>query len=797
MKKFLIGMTALLLAYAPGSADNVKWRTEKLTRGVVAIPQSSNGSSYLVSWRMLDTDDDYTTFDVIKDGEVVKSDINNSTNYFDIQGSPTTTYRIVTKQHGEPVDTTEAITPWADIYMQLRLDRPAGGTFHDVEYSYAPNDCSAADADGDGEYELVVKWEGVVADNSQGGFTSPTIFDCYKLDGTKLWRIDMGHNIRSGPHYVPFLFYDFDADGKAEFIVKTAPGTIDGTGKYVSEAATDETIRATDNTKEHLNGGGQVMYGPEFLTVFNGETGAAIHTVYYNPNRGCFVGGAPQLRTDIWGDDYANRSERYLATVAYLDGPQGRASAVMCRGYYTRAYLWAVDFDGTHLTTRWRHASLSPKTVMTTDQENGKDVRQYDRAIYEGATTNFTAYAQGNHNLSAGDTDGDGRDEIIYGSAAIDDDGTLMWNTGLGHGDAMHMGDLMPDHPGLEVFSVHEWGPFGMHISDAATGELLVHKTGGGDTARGMAADVAPSRGSEYWYFGDGNMYTADGSVVGNSMSYIFRIYWDGDVYDELLSDVSRHNQPFLEKFNVGRVLVGGKQVYEHGYNVTCNGTKGTPCLTADLFGDWREEMIFYNNEDKQTLNIFSTSSISGARVPCLMLDHTYRLAIAWQNVGYNQPPHLGYYLPDATQARFTYSPESLTEQEITLGDSLSPVTFHYNNCTGATLSVIRPDETPEDASGTAYNLEKDARLCQMTLTGKPDAAGTWQFVLKSIASSNGIAHSDTIRVKVNSPVGIESVEAEDDAEENDTIYDLLGRRVEHPTQPGVYIKGKKKIVIR
>lgn len=801
MKNFLIGMTALLLASAPCSADNTKWRTEKLTRGVVAIPQSSSGSSYLVSWRMLDTDDDYTTFDVIKNGTVVKSDINSSTNYLDTQGSRTATYRIVTKHHGIPVDTTDAITPWADVFMQLRLDRPADGTFHDVDYHYAPNDCSAADVDADGEYELVVKWQpSAEADNAHGGFTGPTIFDCYKLDGTKLWRIDMGHNIRSGAHYVPFLFYDFDGDGRAEFIVKTAPGTIDGTGKYVSEAATDENIRKTDNTKEHLNAGGQVMSGPEFLTVFDGQTGAAIHTIYYNPNRGCFVGGAPELRSDIWGDDYANRSERYLATVAYLDGPQGKASAVMCRGYYTRSYLWAVDFDGTHLATRWRHASLSPRTVMTTEGTGSKDIREYDRATYADAPI-YTAYGQGNHNLTVGDTDNDGCDEIIYGSAAIDHDGTLLWSTGLAHGDAIHMGDLMPDRPGLEVFQIHEDPPYGMHICDAATGELLIHKTGGGDTARGMAADVMNKRGYEFWYFGDSNMYNVDGSVTGNSMSYIFRIYWDGDVYDELLSDVSRHNQPFLEKYGVGRLLIGGKQVYEYGYNVTCNGTKGTPCLSADLFGDWREEMIFYNNEDKQTLNIFSTSTPSGARVPCLMLDHTYRMAITWQNAGYNQPPHLGYYLPDATQPRFTYSPESLTEQEITLGDSLSPVTFHYNNCTGATLSkVIRPDETTEDASSPAYKLEKDARLCQMTLTGKPSAAGTWQFILSSTGSSNGMVASDTIRVKVVDPLGIESITAEDTGigmEEDNTLYDLLGRKVIRPAHPGVYIKGKKKIIIR
>ena len=260
---------------------------------------------------MLDTDDDYTTFDVLRNGELVASDINSSTNFLDTKGSKTAKYSIVTKRNGEKVSTTEAIMPWQNIYNTLKLDRPDGGTFHDSEYTYSPNDCSVADVDGDGNYEIVVKWEpSNPADNSQGGFTGPTIFDCYKIleaDGKmtaqKLWRIDMGHNIRSGPHYVPFLFYDFDGDGKAEFIVKTGPGTKDGLGNYITDAADEDVIRATDNEKEYLNGGGQVMYGPEFLTVFSGQDGHAIHTIYYNPNRGCFVGGAPELRTDLWGDD--------------------------------------------------------------------------------------------------------------------------------------------------------------------------------------------------------------------------------------------------------------------------------------------------------------------------------------------------------------------------------------------------------------------------------------------------------------------------------------------------------------
>ena len=763
---------------------------EKLNRHVMAVPQSASGSNYLVSWRMLDTDDDYTTFDVIKNGTVIASDINNSTNYLETKGSKTAKYQIVTKHNGEVVSTTEPITPWQDVYATMTLDRPADVTFHDKTNNYSPNDCSVADADGDGNLELLVKWEpSYPADNSQGGFTGPTFFDCYKIieaDGKltaqKLWRIDMGHNIRSGPHYIPFLFYDFDGDGKAELIVKTGPGTIDGTGRYVSDAADENAIRSVDNTKEYLNGGGQVMYGPEFLTVFNGETGSAVHTVYYNPNRGCFVGGSPEGRFDIWGDDYGNRSERYLATVAHLDASQPtHASAVMCRGYYTRSYLWAVDFNGEKLSTRWRHASLSNKTVLTHDSQGNKDVRTYTKATYAG-TTHCTAYSQGNHNISVADVDGDGMDEIIYGSAAIDHDGTLLWSTGLNHGDAIHVGDLMPDRPGLEVFQIHEDPPFGMHICDAATGELLIHMTGDGDTARGIAADFTPERGYEFCYFGDGNMYNAPtGAIVGGASAQNFRIYWDGDIYDEILNDKGGgHNQPFLEKYNGGDLVVDGKRLFEHGYTTSCNGTKTSPCLQADIFGDWREELIFFNGSDKTTINIFSTALKTEARVPCLMFDHVYRMGIAWQNVGYNQPPHLGYYLPNATAARFTLDDINI---------------IHYVNCTGAQIvSVTAPDGTTSETLPDGVTMDQNTRLCNLVFNGLESAQGQWLITLSSIGSGNGTETIETFTLKFGELTGIEEI-TDNRSANRDDLYDLSGRRVKTPVQNGIYISNGKKVV--
>ena len=786
-----ISALALVMALQTAIAQEV------LQRHVMVVPKSESGSNYLVSWRMLDTDDDYTTFDVLRNGEVVASDINNSTNFLDTKGSKTAQYSIVTKKKGVEVETSEPVKPWQGIYNTLKLDRPAGGTFHDSEYTYSPNDCSVADVDGDGRYEIVVKWEpSNPADNSQGGFTGPTVFDCYKIieaGGTmtaqKLWRIDMGHNIRSGPHYVPFLFYDFDGDGKAEFVVKTGPGTKDGLGNYITEAADEDVIRATDNTKEYLNGGGQVMYGPEFLTVFSGQDGHAIHTVYYNPNRGCFVGGAPELRTDLWGDDYANRSERYVATVAHLDAANPtHASAVMCRGYYTRSYLWAVDFDGAKLSTRWRHASISSKTAMKTTGNGEKDVRTYAHATYPNS--NFTtAYAQGNHNLSCADVDGDGMDEIIYGSAAIDHDGNLLWSTGLCHGDAIHVSDLMPDRPGLEVFQIHEDPPFGMHVCDAATGELLIHMTGDGDTARGIAADFTEERGQEFSYFGNGSLYNAPtGSIVGGAPEQNFRIYWDGDIYEEIFNGIGNyHNQPYLVKYNQGRIGVDGRNLYQLGYSVTCNGTKNSPCLQADIFGDWREEIIVFNNEDKQTLNIFSTAHETAARVPCLMTDHVYRLGISWQNSGYNQPPHLGYYLPDSTAARFKV-------------ETTSPITLHYNNCKGATvIKAVLADGS--EISPDNVVLIQDEKLCNLTVSGNAADMDLAQLVLQPVTPSNGLDNTVTVNLGDVDPSGIEEVQGSgfkvQGSMDDNIIYDLSGRRLNNANIHGVYIKNGNKYVIR
>ena len=641
---------------------------EKLDRGLVALPANS-GSGNFVSWRVLGTDDNNTRFDLVRNGTTIATDLEIS-NYKDASGNSSSEYQVITKINGETISTSDPVKAWGEVYKKLKLDRPATGA---QGGTYSPNDCSVGDVDGDGEYEIFVKWDPSNSkDNSQSDKTDNVYLDCYKLDGTKLWRIDLGVNIRAGAHYTQFQVYDYDGDGKAEMMCKTAPGSKDGQGNYVNQAATDEIIKAANNTKDHRTSAGRINSGHEYLTIFNGETGAAIHTIAYYPNRNAKAELSEAAGTYNWDDrsgkndkgDYGNRGERYLAATAYLDGPDHNPSGIFCRGYYTYAHIWAVDFDGQQLKTRWLHSSDSRTTYkwMTPDENNPQRLTSKTlkgNTCYSGLNR-YTMYANGNHNMSIADVDFDGKDEIIWGSAALDDDGKMLYSVGFGHGDAIHLADLDPDRPGLELFDVHEEkGNYAWDIHDAATGEILF-KGGpkGQDNGRGLAADiVSNNRGYEFWSSYGGPENAADRNqnpfsaqtgkqVISQKASMNFRIYWDGDMQDELFdgTNISHWNGSSYTTTALGN----------YNASQSCNGTKATPNLLADLFGDWREEVILWSANDNATLNIFTTNTPTPYRVPTLMHDHTYRMGICWQNTAYNQPPHLGYYLPDYINGKLT-----------------------------------------------------------------------------------------------------------------------------------------------
>lgn len=654
-----------------GASKVFSWGTpasqmEKLTRGLVALPEM-NGKGNVLTWRLMGNEGlgvmQQVKFDIYRNGACIASD-RTLNNFTDADGNASDTYYIKVKKDGAEVETSETVARWSRIYKTVKLDRPA--TDATTKATYTPNDMSAADLDGDGNYELIVKWDpNNSKDNSQSGITGNVLIDAYKMDGTKLWRIDLGRNIRAGAHYTQFMVYDFDGDGKAELMCKTAPNSRDGAGEYVNQATDDENIKKANNTKSWLTSSGYVDGGQEYLTVFDGVTGKAINTIAYNPNRNAKSELSEAQGTFNWAvgktDNHGyNRGERYLAAVAYLDGPDSNASAIFCRGYYAYAYIWAVDFDGSRLIPRWLHRSDADNkySVVTYDAAGNGTSKSYTPGATTSGGGSKTMFGNGNHNMTIADVDGDGRDEIIWGSASLDNDGTLLYATGFGHGDAIHLGKMIPDSEGLQVFQVHEEkGTYAWDLHDAATGEILLKNGPAGiDNGRGMAADVmASNRGYEFWSGADSNVRAcAGGATLGSKRPAVnFRIYWDGDLQDEMfdghLNSGNGQCAAAIEKLvsTSSNVTLLSLSKEEYGSGQSCNWTKATPCLQADIIGDWREELILWDLNDPSIINIYSSNVPTTYAIPTLMHDHTYRMAVAWQNTAYNQPPHLGIYLPD------------------------------------------------------------------------------------------------------------------------------------------------------
>lgn len=591
--------------------DYSRLKREKLGRGVVAVRE--NPSEVALSWRYLSSDPISTSFNIYRNGQKIAEVPASTGTFYRDTYSGTDAARYTVKAVVDGVESDQlsghySLPANAPIgYIDIPLNKPADGvTPAGDTYTYSANDASMGDVDGDGEFEIILKWNPSNAhDNAHDGYTGNVIFDCYRLTGEHLWRIDLGHNVRAGAHYTQFMVFDLDGDNCAEVVMKTSDGTVDGRGKIIGDATAD--YREEGFTSDEFPGRtprnqGRILTGNEYLTVFNGHTGAAMKTIDYAPARGNLAD---------WGDTRANRSDRFLACVAYLDGIH--PSVVMCRGYYTRAVLAAFDWDGKELKERW---------------------------IFDSNTAGNEAYAgQGNHNLRVGDVDGDGCDEIIYGSCAIDHNGEGLYSTRMGHGDAMHLMQFAPDMQGLQVWDCHENHRDGSSFRNAATGEVLFQVKSKMDVGRCMAADVDPRhKGVEMWSLDSGGIRDIQGKVIRpsiDSFSVNMGLWWDGDLLRELL-DKNR-----VTKYDWEEDVCRPIMIFNGATSI--NGTKANPCLQGDLVGDWREEVLL-RAEDDSSLRLYVTRIPTVYRFHTFLEDPVYRISIATQNVAYNQPTQPGFY---------------------------------------------------------------------------------------------------------------------------------------------------------
>jgi rhamnogalacturonan endolyase len=679
-----VAMTATMSSFAlPANAAEVKTpqyqtntrQMEKLNRGLIAVKTTADTRGQAVngvylSWRLLgDESLENQAFDIYKNGtKIHTTGVHDATNWIDTSGTASDKYKVV--KAGEDASKETEVTPTSNnncaksnevgngnseknsfTYVDIPISRPdpvermGDGKISnyytvDKKHEGGANDASVGDLDGDGNYEIVLKWDPTDSKDSAGAdFTGNAYIDAYKIDPNNdgyMWRIDLGKNVTSGAHYTQFLVYDFDGDGKSEVAMKTAPGTVDGTGHYVTEVGDTDEIRNTDNTKSYIGTSGRLKgKNPftQYLTIFDGETGAALYTTDYIPY--------DAAENQYWGDSGAkyNRSERYLAAVAYLDGIH--PSIVMCRGYYHDSVIRAYTWDGTKLTMQWEH--------------KGKK-----------SESSTTLYGQGNHNLSVGDIDNDGKDEIVYGSAALDDDGkTVLGNTGLGHGDAMHMSDFNNDGV-QEVFSVKEeqFKKYAEDLRVASTGKHF-WSSGKivtiGDNGRGVMDNIDDSYAKTHpnamaigWSSGltnahdfNGNDIAAKPAGAGSGTFDNFLVYWDGDLSRELLD--ANIIQKYYAATGTTKRFYGPLDGYTLTGGSTNNYSKRNPSLVADIWGDWREEIIMPVNKgsatDQAYLRIYTSTIPTDYRITTLMHDCQYRLSVAWQNVGYNQPTHASYYI--------------------------------------------------------------------------------------------------------------------------------------------------------
>ena len=626
-----------LCAQTARPTDRALWASINGKKDASLGDYQQHTGKVLVTWRMLPGDDAETAFDLYRtigtgQEKLIASNVKKATCFQDATASKTAdnTYRLTYAGSDETLSTfklNKSLVSGGLPYISIPL-RDTKDVYADTKkIVYTANDVSIGDLDGDGEFEIVVKRlqsvkdasGNIVSDGSGASYSQQdclyaVIWDAYKLDGTFLWRIKGGPGIILG-NSSAFAIADFDGDGCAEMAIRTCEGTVFGDGQEIPDTNGDGKIdyRTWGNLNssspgwvDHYNSA-----GPEFISIIDGKTGRELA-------RDNFIDRAT---SSSWGDNYWKRASSFRVGVGCFD-ETGLPSVVFGRGVYARSVIEAWDWRDGQLTRRWR--------FDTTDGGRGKDGKRHS-----------TYAAQGNHSLNVADLDGDGLDEVMYGSMAVDDDGIGLWNTGLGHGDANHVGKFLPEREGLQMFHCLETGKTMVALHDARDGKVIWKKDASSDNDMGrcLVGDFLPQYlGCEFFYY-QGNYIQQDGTETsintkGQKGGCGMAIWFDGSLSRQLIED------------NIIHSPANGRTFTMYRYNETfINGTKSNPSWYGDLVGDWREEVILPDQSRVQDLKIFSTWYPTTHKFPWLMADHTYWLSALNENIGYNQPTNLGYYL--------------------------------------------------------------------------------------------------------------------------------------------------------
>ena len=641
-KVWMVAVALTILGAADGAAQR---KMDRLDRGLVA--QKVTRGVFL-SWRILGEEYYGVKYNVYRDGTRLNAEPLSVSNLTDASGTEESRYTVAAVVDGVEQAQCAAVMPWTGGYLPITLQPMYSRRGTEMTKDYTPNDISVADLDGDGQMEILVKrineldTYGLFSEENDSAYAA---LEAYKLDGTRLWWIDVGPNMVSGTDVeLNIVAFDWDEDGRSEVVLRGADNMYihqaDGTVRLVGQSGVN-----TRNTVGHTANYTYTNTGAEYLLYLNGTTGEPYQIIDYPLPRG---------NAKDWGDSHGHRSSKYFFGAPYLDGR--KPSIFLARGIYTQHRMIALDVNpATHqLTTRWRWDS-----PMSGDW-----------------------YGQGYHNFGIADVDWDGRDEICYGSMVIDDNGKGLSTTGFGHGDAQHCSDLDPFRHGQEIFACLEDAP-GCNYRDATTSNIYFRVRAARDDGRCMAGNFSNK------YFGaqlestrTGGCFSSvtdkfiDGQTVVNrytpGIALNFRCYWDGDLLEETFNYYNMDETGWKDGLNpcISKMEVDGAVTQFNGA-ITCNGSKGTPSWMGDLLGDWRDEFIL--RDATGNLRVYSTTIATKHRIYTTWHDHQYRQGMVWEMCGYNQPPHLSYFLGELEG--ITMAPPPLTtndREEVTDGGTIS-----------------------------------------------------------------------------------------------------------------------------